>query len=88
MPTCHTRSMPRRQSVIAKTGVARTRMTLVAYCAHTKSGSRNQVRPGARSLWTVTMKLSPVRIDENPAMRTPATTAMTWVFENVVENGV
>jgi hypothetical protein len=37
----------------------------------TKIGSRHQVRPGARSLWTVTMKFSPVKIDENPEMMMP-----------------
>ena len=52
------------------------------------SGSRNQVSPGARSLWIVTMKLSPVSIDENPAMNTPVTTAITCVFEYSVEKGV
>ena len=33
-------------------------------CAHTNSGSRNQVMPGARIRWIVTMKLRPVRIDD------------------------
>ncbi len=46
-----------------------------------KSGSRNQVSPGARILWMVTMKFRPVMIDEKPAMNTPAAIAMTWVFE-------
>ena len=38
---------------------------------HTKIGMRNQVMPGARMVWTVTMKFSPVRIDEKPTMMTP-----------------
>jgi hypothetical protein len=33
--------------------------------------------PGARSLWTVTMKLSPVRIDEKPVMKIPVAAAAT-----------
>ena len=49
------------------TGVPRIITRLVAYCAHTNSGSRNHVRPGARMRCTVTMKLKPVRIDEKPA---------------------
>ena len=36
-----------------------------------KSGRRNQVMPGARILWIVTMKFSPVRIDEKPVMKMP-----------------
>ena len=52
------------------------------------SGRRNQVIPGARMRWTVTMKLSPVRIDEKPTMKTPAAAAITWVLEKSVENGV
>ena len=35
------------------------------------SGSRNQVMPGARMRWIVTMKLRPVRIDEKPVMKMP-----------------
>ena len=45
---------------------------------------RNQVRPGARILWIVTMKFSPVRIEENPVMKTPMATAVTCVFEYVL----
>ncbi len=63
-------------------------MTLVAYMHQIKSGRRNQVMPGARIVWIVTMKLIPVRIVENPTTKTPATAANTCVFENMVENGV
>ena len=63
-------------------------MRLVAYSAHTKSGRRNHVIPGARMRCTVTMKLRPVRIEENPTMKTPAAASTTCVFENMVENGV
>ena len=37
---------------------------------------------------TVTMKLSPVMIDEKPVMKMPTPVAMTCVFEKVVLNGV
>ena len=36
----------------------------------TNSGMSNQPMPGARSLWTVAMKLRPVKIDEKPRMKT------------------
>ena len=74
--------------MIASTGVASTMMRLVAYIDQTNSGSRNQVIPGARSLWMVTMKFSPVRIDEKPAMNTPTAASITWVLENMLLNGV
>ena len=48
------------------------------------SGSRNQVMPGARMVWMVTMKLKPVRIDEKPAMKMPTPVSTTWVFETAV----
>jgi len=38
-----------KTSVMARTGVARTRITLVAYMDHTKSGSRCQVSPAHAS---------------------------------------
>ena len=57
--------------MIAITGVPRMKITLVAYIAQMNSGSRNQVIPGARILWIVTMKFSPVRIEEKPVMKTP-----------------
>ena len=34
---------------------------------------RNQVMPGGRSLWIVTMKFRPVKIELNPRMNTPMT---------------
>jgi hypothetical protein len=46
-----------------------------------KSGSRPQVIPGARILWIVTMKFSPVKIEEKPATKTPMAAAMTKVLE-------
>ena len=38
----------------------------------TNSGIRIQLMPGARRVWTVTMKFRPVRIDENPRMKMPS----------------
>ena len=49
-----------------------------------KSGNRNQVMPGARMVWIVTMKFSPVRIDENPLIKIPRPAAITYEFEKVV----
>ncbi len=37
--------------------------------------------PGARMVWTVMMKFSPVRMEEKPAMKMPTAVAMTQVFE-------
>ena len=48
------------------------------------SGRRNQVIPGARIRWIVTMKLSPVRIDEKPVMNTPRPVSTTCVFDAAV----
>ena len=42
------------------------------------SGSRNQVRPGARMRWMVTTKFKLVKIVENPAMKIPMITGMTF----------
>ena len=45
----------------------------------TKSGIFIQLRPGARSVCTVTMKFSPVKMDENPRMNTPIRIGSTCV---------
>ena len=37
--------------------------------------------PGARMVWMVTMKFSPVRMEEKPATKTPSAVATTHVFE-------
>ena len=86
MPTM--RSSATSISVIANTGVASTRMTLVEYSDQTKIGSRYQPSPGARIRWMVTMKLSPVRIDENPATTTPVSASTTWPWANSEDSGV
>ena len=63
-------------SVIVRTGTANRKIKLVAYRVHTNNGNRHQVSPGARRRCTVTMKLRPVKIDENPEMTMPM---RTWV---------
>ena len=56
---------------MATTGVPRIIIRLVAYWAQMNNGKRNQVIPGARILWTVVRKLTPVRMEEKPLMNTP-----------------
>ena len=41
--------------------------------------------PGARSMWVVAMKLTPVAMLAKPTTNTPAAAASTWLFENMVE---
>ena len=60
---------------------------LVAYIDQRKSGSRNQVSPGARMVWMVTMKFSPVAMELKPAMKMPVIIAMTWPLAYVVRVG-
>ena len=45
-------------------------MTAVEYMPQMNNGMSNQPIPGARNLWTVAMKLRPVRIDEKPRTKT------------------
>ncbi len=61
------------------TGVASTWMIAVAYRPQRNSGMRNQVIPGGRSVWIVTMKFSPVKIELNPRMNTPSKAGTTAV---------
>ena len=69
--------------VIAMTGVPGSARGSSAYSAQTKSGSRNHVIPGARIRWMVTMKFSPVRIDEKPVMKMPMPVSITFEFDVV-----
>ena len=41
--------------------------------------------PGARSIWVVAMKLTPVAMLAKPTTNTPAAAANTWLLENMVE---
>ena len=77
MPRWSSRSAATSSRVMAITGVPSTMTRLVAYMDQMNSGSRNQVRPGARMRWIVTMKLSPVKIVEKPLMKTPRAVATT-----------
>ena len=52
-------------------GVAITTSRDVEKFAHTSSGIRKKLIPGARIVMIVTRKLSAVKIDENPANCTP-----------------
>src|ERR1043166_981352 len=77
-PKCRKRSSISRTIVMAMTGIARMKMMLVAYRDHRKRGRRDQVSPGARIVWIVTMKFRPVRIEENPEMNTPIAADITF----------
>ena len=74
-------------SVMPSTGVASTWMSAVAYIAQTNSGSWNQPMPGARSLWMVTMKFRPVKIEVKPRTNAASTIRPT-APPVVVEYGV
>ena len=52
-------------------GVAITTSSEVVKFAHTRSGIRQNVMPGARIVMIVTRKLSAVMIDDAPAHCTP-----------------
>ena len=77
MPIWNSRSKISSSSVMPSTGVARIWMIAVAYRAHSNSGMRNQVMPGGRSLWIVTMKFIPVKIELKPRMNAPNTSGTT-----------
>ena len=62
---------------MASTGVANTITMLTTYIDQANSGSRNQVMPGARSMWMVARKFTPVAIEEKPTMKTPMAAGMT-----------
>ena len=55
----------------AMNGVAITTSSEVVKFAHTRSGMRQKVIPGARMVMIVTRKLSAVMIDDAPAHWTP-----------------
>ena len=49
------------------------------------SGSRPQVMPRQRIVWTVTRMFSPVRIELKPVMKMPTIVRMTFVLLNADE---
>ena len=67
-------------------GVAITTSSEVVKFAHTSSGMRQNVMPGARIVMIVTRKLSAVAIDEAPANCTP-TVKNCWPIGVSVESG-
>src|ERR671917_1883518 len=70
----------------AMNGVAITTSSEVVKLAHTSSGMRQNVMPGARMVMIVTRKLSAVAIDEAPANCTPSV-KNCWPIGVSVESG-
>src|SRR6185312_5899851 len=70
----------------ATNGVAATTSAEVARFAHTSSGIRNSVIPGARIVMIVTRKLTAVAIDDAPAIWIPISNSVSPIGP-VVENG-
>ena len=67
-------------------GVAMTTSSDVEKFAHTSSGIRKKLIPGARIVMIVTRKFSAVAIDDAPANCTPIV-KKTWPMGCVVDNG-
>ncbi len=65
------RSSSTKNCDAATNGVAMTTSSEVAKLAHTSSGMRKKLIPGARIVMIVTRKLSAVMIEEAPANCTP-----------------
>ena len=81
MPTCKIRSIADQQQVIADTGVPSTMMIArrVVRPDEQRQAEPRHVRARA-CVWMVTMKFSPVRIEEKPAMKMPTTVSTTCVL--------
>src|SRR5215218_1593822 len=67
-------------------GVAITTSSDVEKFAHTSSGMRQKLIPGARMVMIVTRKFSAVAIDDAPANCTPIV-KNSWPIGAVVDNG-
>src|SRR5215204_5722436 len=67
-------------------GVAMTTSSEVEKFAHTSSGIRQKLIPGARMVMIVTRKFSAVAIDDAPANWTPIV-KNSWPIGTVVESG-
>ena len=67
-------------------GVAMTTSSDVEKFAHTSSGIRKKLIPGARMVMIVTRKFSAVAIDDAPANCTPIV-KNSWPIGAVVDNG-
>src|SRR2546421_10077886 len=70
----------------AMNGVAITTSSEVEKFAHTSSGMRKKLMPGARIVMIVTRKMRAVKIDEKPANRTPIE-KNRWPGGTVVDSG-
>src|SRR5919205_1467010 len=68
---CSARSSSTKNCEAAMNGVAMTTSSEVEKFAHTSSGMRKKLIPGARIVMIVTRKLSAVKIEEKPANCTP-----------------
>src|SRR3954452_25525622 len=68
---CRARSSSTKNCEPAMNGVAITTSSEVVKLAHTSSGMRQNVMPGARIVMIVTRKLRAVMIDDAPAHWTP-----------------
>src|SRR6266536_1506424 len=83
---CMTRSNITKNWEPAMNGVASTTSIEVVKFAHTSSGMRQKVIPGARMVMIVTRKLSAVMIEDAPAHWTPIEKKMFpngWWIESV-----
>ncbi len=67
-------------------GVAMTTSSEVEKFAHTSSGMRKKLIPGARMVMIVTRKFSAVAIDDAPANCTPIVN-MSWPSGALVDSG-
>src|SRR5207302_11108088 len=80
------RSSSTKNCEAAMNGVAITTSSEVAKLAHTSSGMRKKLMPGARIVMIVTRKLSAVMIEEAPANCTPIEKKL-WPIGELVDSG-
>src|SRR5437016_13222932 len=80
------RSRSTKNCEAAMNGVAITTSSEVAKLAHTSSGMRKKLMPGALMVMIVTRKLSAVMIQEAPANCTP-TEKKSWPIGEFVDSG-
>src|SRR5215207_10397272 len=80
------RSSSTKNCEAATNGVAITTSSEVEKFAHTSSGMRQKLMPGARMVMIVTRKFSAVAIEDAPANCT-ATVKNTWPMGTEVDSG-
>ena len=73
-------------SAAERTGSASSSRIAVMKSAHTVSGSRKKVMPGARRLMIVVMKLTAVSSDESPRIRSEMSQSV-WPLGWIAESG-